>query len=135
MRASGDEMTLWVEEEMGVTSSGKRARKGERKSDDRGVGESQGEVVGGASTKGSGKVERATEHGEGTRSSGVQLTERDLEVLGWIGDQYAVRTDVIRWLLGDGRPLSDSRTPSAGSALGVIEPRTGITNGPRRRRR
>jgi hypothetical protein len=108
-KASGDEMTLWVEEEMAATSSAKRARRGERKGDDRGVGESQSDVVGGASTKESGDVHRATEHGEGTKSSGVQLTERDLEVLGWIGDQYAVRTDIIRWLLGDGRPLSDSR--------------------------
>lgn len=45
-----------------------------------------------------------------TKSTGVQITERDLETLGWIADQYAVRTDVIRWLLGEGRALSDSRT-------------------------
>lgn len=43
-------------------------------------------------------------------SHGVQITERDLEVLAWIADQYAVRTDVICWLLGEGRALSDSRT-------------------------
>jgi hypothetical protein len=30
--------------------------------------------------------------------AGVQLTRRDVEVLGWIADQHAVRTDVIRWL-------------------------------------
>lgn len=44
------------------------------------------------------------------RSGGVQITERDLGVLGWIADQYAVRTDVLRWLLGEGAPLSESRT-------------------------
>lgn len=44
------------------------------------------------------------------KPAGVQLTDPVLETIGWITDQYAVRTDVIRWLLGDGRPLSDSRT-------------------------
>jgi len=44
-----------------------------------------------------------------TKRVGVQLTPRDLEALAWITDQYAVRTDVIRWLLGQAKPLSDSR--------------------------
>src|SRR4051794_23444574 len=36
----------------------------------------------------------------GERSSrGVQLTRRDIDAIGWITEQYAVRTDVIRWLL------------------------------------
>ena len=47
----------------------------------------------------------------GQARQGVQITGRDIEVLSWIADQYAVRTDVIRWLLGPhGTPLSDSRT-------------------------
>ena len=37
------------------------------------------------------------------------MTERDVEVLAWIADQYAVRTDVVRFLLGHGRRLSESR--------------------------
>lgn len=78
-----DEMTLWVEEEGGVTSSRKRMRKENVKS---------------------------TMTTSSTKSTGVQITQRDLEVLGWITDQYAVRNDVIRWLLGNGKPLSDSRT-------------------------
>ncbi|MBW3614418.1 MAG: hypothetical protein KY439_03800 [Actinobacteria bacterium] len=41
---------------------------------------------------------------------GVQITDRDIDVVGWIGDQYAVRLDVIRWLLGGATPLSESRT-------------------------
>lgn len=92
-------MTLWVEEEGAVRSSGTRktketkkrpATKTSKKSDDR-----SGEVKG----------EKAS-----NKSTGVQVTERDLAVLGWIADQYAVRTDVIRWLLGNGKPLSNSRT-------------------------
>ncbi len=47
--------------------------------------------------------------GEG-RGRGVQITERDVAVIAWIADQYAVRSDVLRWLLGDGEPLSQSRT-------------------------
>ncbi|MGH9010406.1 MAG: hypothetical protein ACRDYF_11250, partial [Acidimicrobiia bacterium] len=31
-------------------------------------------------------------------------------MLRWIGEQFAVRADVIRWLLGGSRPLSDGRT-------------------------
>src|SRR5436309_428555 len=54
-------------------------------------------------------VRSSSEKVDGGRVPGVQITERDLEVLGWIADQYAVRTDVIRWLLGNDRPLSDSR--------------------------
>src|SRR3954463_2613932 len=53
---------------------------------------------------------RASKEKDETGRQRVQVTERDLEVLGWIGDQYAVRSDVIRWLLGNGAPLSDSRT-------------------------
>ena len=38
------------------------------------------------------------------------VTERDLTVLRWISEQFAVRADVIRWLLGGDRPLSEGRT-------------------------
>jgi len=55
-------------------------------------------------------VNLASIEAPGTNSTGVQLTEWDLEAVGWIADQYAVRTDVIRWLLGQDRALSDSRT-------------------------
>ena len=44
------------------------------------------------------------------RPRGVLVTERDLAVLRWIGEQFAVRADVIRWLLGGDRPLSEGRT-------------------------
>jgi hypothetical protein len=44
------------------------------------------------------------------RPRGVLVTERDLTVLRWISEQFAVRSDVIRWLLGGDRPLSDGRT-------------------------
>jgi hypothetical protein len=40
----------------------------------------------------------------------VLVTERDLAVLRWIGEQFAVRADVIRWLLGGDQPLSEGRT-------------------------
>lgn len=82
-RAVGDEMTLWVEDEGAVTAS--RVKREEKK-----------------------KPTAMTAKNE--RASGVHVTDRDVDVLGWITDQYAVRTDVIRWLLGDGTPLSDSRT-------------------------
>src|SRR4030081_2158563 len=45
-----------------------------------------------------------------TTTCGVQLTNRDVATIAWITEQYAVRTDVIRWLLGPAQPLSDSRT-------------------------
>lgn len=94
-RAVGDEMTLWVEDEEIVGSSKERKNQKEE------------------STKGS-RIEKVVETENEARKNekpaGVQLTERDVEVLGWIADQYAVRTDVIRWLLGNGTPLSDSRT-------------------------
>ncbi len=41
---------------------------------------------------------------------GVLVTERDVTVLRWVGEQFAVRADVIRWLLGGNRPLSEGRT-------------------------
>jgi len=44
------------------------------------------------------------------RARGVLVTERDLAVLRWLGEQFAVRSDVIRWLLGGDRPLSEGRT-------------------------
>ncbi|MGH8976033.1 MAG: hypothetical protein ACRD0C_22835 [Acidimicrobiia bacterium] len=44
------------------------------------------------------------------RTRAVLVTERDLSVLRWIGEQFAVRADVIRWLLGGNHPLSDGRT-------------------------
>jgi hypothetical protein len=44
------------------------------------------------------------------RAKGVLVTERDLTVLRWIGEQFAVRADVIRWLLSGDRPLSEGRT-------------------------
>ena len=47
------------------------------------------------------------------RPHGVLVTERDLAVLRWIGEQFAVRADVIRWLLGGDRP-----PPSPGFDLG-----------------
>lgn len=92
-------MTLWVEEEGVVRSSGAKKQKETKK----------------------GPLTRTTKTDEDTgveaergransKPGGVQVTQRDLDVLGWIADQYAVRTDVIRWLLGNGRPLSDSRT-------------------------
>lgn len=99
MRAMGDEVTLWVEEEGAVRSSGAMRTKETKKrpttkttrKDDTTSGEVEGETT-------------------NSKPSGVQITGRDLEVLGWIADQYAVRTDVIRWLLGNGKPLSGSRT-------------------------
>lgn len=57
-----------------------------------------------------GRGGRDEEGEEDETRAGVQLTHRDVEVLGWIADQHAVRTDVIRWMLGNGTPLSDSRT-------------------------
>ena len=92
-RAVGDEMTLWVEDEEVVGSS-----KEKRKSKKSAKGSSDRDVV-----------EIDSRNTKVDKSAGVQLTERDLEVLAWIADQYAVRTDVIRWLLGSGTPLSDSR--------------------------
>ncbi|HVW32663.1 MAG TPA: hypothetical protein VHL53_09005 [Acidimicrobiia bacterium] len=47
---------------------------------------------------------------ERERPRGVLVTERDLTVLRWISEQFAVRADVIRWLLGGDRPLSEGRT-------------------------
>jgi hypothetical protein len=44
------------------------------------------------------------------RPRGVLVTERDITVLRWISEQFAVRADVIRWLLGGDRPLSEGRT-------------------------
>ncbi|HEV8627086.1 MAG TPA: hypothetical protein VG034_21785 [Acidimicrobiia bacterium] len=44
------------------------------------------------------------------RPRGVLVTERDITVLRWIGEQFAVQAGVIRWLLGGGRPLSEGRT-------------------------
>ena len=43
------------------------------------------------------------------RPRGVLVTERDLAVLRWVAEQFAVRADVIRWLLGGDRPLSEGR--------------------------
>lgn len=96
-RAVDDGMTLWVEDEEIVGSSKETSKK---KRTTR------------AGTKTTNGVERERSKTEDDKRQGVQLTERDLEVLGWIADQYAVRTDVIRWLLGNGAPLSDSRTRS-----------------------
>jgi hypothetical protein len=51
------------------------------------------------------------EGGQGQeRPRGVLVTERDITVLRWISEQFAVRADVIRWLLGGDRPLSEGRT-------------------------
>jgi len=92
-------MTLWVEDEAIVGSSKEKSKpqrttKAKKKETTRRI------------------VESRTGKAEDGKRQGVQLTERDLEALGWIADQYAVRTDVIRWLLGNGAPLSDSRTRS-----------------------
>ena len=57
------------------------------------------------------KFENGNEAGkERERPRGVLVTERDLTVLRWISEQFAVRADVIRWLLGGDRPLSEGRT-------------------------
>jgi hypothetical protein len=40
----------------------------------------------------------------------VLVTERDITVLRWISEQFAVRADVTRWLLGGDHPLSEGRT-------------------------
>lgn len=87
-------MTLWVEDEEVVGSTKERKQKKESTKRPRIEDE----------------VDLRNEARRGDKPMGVQLTERDLEVLAWIADQYAVRTDVIRWLLGNGTPLSDSRT-------------------------
>ena len=94
-RAVGDEMTLWVEDEEIVRSSRGKRRKSKKST----KGSRDKDVV---------EIERRNTRVD--KPAGVQLTERDLEVLAWIADQYAVRTDVIRWLLGNGTPLSHSRT-------------------------
>lgn len=91
-RAVGDEMTLWVEDEEVVGSSKEKRKRKTKRSRIEDVVEVQNKARG------------------DERRAGVQLTERDLDALAWIADQYAVRTDVIRWLLGNGAPLSDSRT-------------------------
>ena len=57
-----------------------------------------------------GKREKDREADGRRGGRGVQITSRDVATIGWITEQYAVRTDVIRWLLGNGQPLSDSRT-------------------------
>lgn len=103
-----DEMTLWVEEEGGVTSSRKRMKKESVKTTmttSRMKKASMSRNTSSMLTSTNPSIDTPS-----TKSTGVQITERDLEVLGWIADQYAVRTDVIRWLLGEGRALSDSRT-------------------------
>ena len=92
-------MTLWVEEGGVVTSSGSRRPKAIEA-----TRVSKPATIGATS-----RSEPAPGTADGGRA-GVQVTDRDVEVLGWVADQYAVRTDVIRWLLGGGRPLSDSRT-------------------------
>lgn len=56
------------------------------------------------------KREKDRDTDERRAGSGVQITSRDVAAISWITEQYAVRTDVIRWLLGNGQPLSDSRT-------------------------
>lgn len=99
MKALGDEMTLWVEEEAAVRSSGTRRTKETSKRPTRR-----------ATKKHDNKSGELKSEATNSKPAGVQVTERDVEVLGWIADQYAVRTDVIRWLLGNGKPLSDSRT-------------------------
>jgi hypothetical protein len=45
------------------------------------------------------------------RPRGVLVTERDMTVLRWISEQFAVRADVIRWLLG-----GPARSATAGPA-------------------
>lgn len=98
-RAVGNGMTLWVEDEEVVGSSREKSK--------------QQRTTRTEETKATrASVGSASGRAENGRRQGVQLTERDLEALGWIADQYAVRTDVIRWLLGNGAPLSDSRTRS-----------------------
>lgn len=94
-RAVSDEMTLWVEDEE-VVGSSREKRKQKTGSAKRARIEND--------------VDLRNEARRGDKPVGVQLTERDLEALAWIADQYAVRTDVIRWLLGNGTPLSDSRS-------------------------
>lgn len=98
-RAVGDGMPLWVEDEEVVGSSREKSKQQRR---------TRTEEKKATRTS----VESESGRAENDKRQGVQLTERDLEALGWIADQYAVRTDVIRWLLGNGTPLSDSRTRS-----------------------
>lgn len=113
VKAVGDEMTLWVEEERSVTASSRKAKYGKNKTATKTTIDNTKNVDDRNASVGIGKsLENNTLIAESDKAKpvGVQLTERDLETIGWITDQYAVRTDVIRWLLGDGRPLSDSRT-------------------------
>ena len=60
--------------------------------------------------RGEGEEARAESDVKAKARPGVQITERDLEVLGWVSDQYCVRADVLRHLLGRGAALSESRT-------------------------
>lgn len=95
-RAAGDGMTLWVEDKEIVGSSKEKSKR--KRTTSAGTRTTRNDVESDRS-----KI-------AGVKRLGVQLTERDLDALGWIADQYAMRTDVIRWLLGNGTPLSDSRT-------------------------
>lgn len=98
MKTGRNETTLWVEEEGVGRSSGTRPRRETQK----------GPLT--RATKADEDTGIKANFGRADSKPGVQITQRDLEVLGWIADQHAVRTDVIRWLLGNDRPLSDSRT-------------------------
>ncbi len=118
MKAVGDEMTLWVEEER-LSASSRKAKHSKNRTttkrtinNTKNVGEKIGNIDDSNTNVGIGEIvdNKLFAGNDTAKPAGVQLTERDLETIGWISDQYAVRTDVIRWLLGDGRPLSDSRT-------------------------
>lgn len=113
VKAVGDEMTLWVEEER-LSASSRKVKNSKNKTtinNTKNVGKRIGDVDDRNTSVGIGKtVDNKLVADDTAKTAGVQLTDRDLETIGWITDQYAVRTDVIRWLLGDGRPLSDSRT-------------------------
>jgi hypothetical protein len=114
----GDEMTLWVEEERLVAASSRKAKNSKSKTTSKTTinnTKSVGKMIGNVDDRNANAGEsvendKLIAENDTAKPVGVQLTERDLETIGWITDQYAVRTDVIRWLLGDGRPLSDSRT-------------------------
>lgn len=99
-KAAGDEMTLWVEDEEVVRSSRDKKNNMKATTKKNTANDSKNVIDVGARNV-------ATSE---SKPAGVQLTERDVDTIGWLADQYAVRTDVIRWLLGNGAPLSDSRT-------------------------
>ncbi len=123
-KAAGDEMTLWVEdEEVGKSSRAMKSNKAKKTTNTTSI-DSRNVV----------DISTGTVARNDGKRAGVQLTERDVAVLGWIADQYAVRTDVIRWLLSNGgTPLSDSRTRAIVARwqrAGIVESRRFFAGAP-----